>query len=237
MGERRFEDLREALLQAGVAGQPLRRALLEIETHFQHLVDEERSRGTDYQDAHIAAHGLLGTNETLVLSYAARPELHAWSRRWPAVWFVILPLITYTVISGATLAGIFMVADRMAPYLHTIHLAPQTTHDIDLAAHIALLWVFPASVFLTFAVLAYRRRVALRWPLGGIVLTSLLVSLINVSLKFTGGPAPGELGAGIGLSLESLPGQILRAAILASLAVVPLWAWARHGAEGAGLPW
>jgi len=223
MGEQRFENLREALLRTGVAGRQLRRALVEIEAHFRHLVDEERAHGQTDQEARIAAHRRLGTNATLVLSYAARPELRAWSRRWPAVWFVILPLISYIVISAATLAVTLIIADQMSPYLYTIHLSPQLTARIDLSARLVLLCIFPISVFATVAVFAYRRRVALRWPLSGIALTSVLASLINVTLKFTGGPTPGEIGGGIGISPQTLPAQLMRAAILASLAVIPLW--------------
>ena len=222
MGEQRFADLREALLRAGVSGQQVRRAILELEAHFQQLLHEEINRGASEQDAHIAAHRLLGTNEMLVLSYAARRELRAWSHRWPAFWFVVLPLITYFVVSAASVAGFLLIAGRMAPFLHTIHLAPQMTERMDLVARITLLWVLPTSVCLTFAVLAYRQRIALRWPLVGIFLTSLLVSLINVSLKVTGGPSPGEVGAGIGFSPDSLPGQVMRAAIMTSLAAAPL---------------
>jgi hypothetical protein len=223
MGEQRFEDLREALLRTGLAGRQLRRALVEIEAHFWHLLDEERGRTADDQDAHIAAHKRLGTNEMLVLSYAARPQLRAWSRRWPAVCFVIFPLISYVVISAVTLAVTLIVADQMSAYLHTLHLSPQLTERIDLSARIVLLWIFPMSVFIAVAVFAYRRRVALRWPLSGIALTSVLASLINVTLKFTGGPAKGELGGGIGISPQTLPAQLMRAAILTSLAVIPLW--------------
>jgi hypothetical protein len=223
MVEKRFEELKGALLRTGVARRKVQRAVLEIESHFQRLLDEERHRGAADADARIAAHRRLGTNEMLLLHYAARPELHAWPRRWPAFWFAILPLITYLAVSAVTLAGVLMAADQMSPYLHKIRIAPQTTHGIDLTAHIMLLWIFPAAVIITFAVLSLRRRVALRWPIVGAVLISALASLINVSVRFTGGPTPGELGAGIGVSLESLPGQVTRAAILASLAVVPLW--------------
>jgi hypothetical protein len=223
MDEQRFENLREALLRTGVAGRQLRRALVEIEAHFRHLLDEERGHGQDDQDARIAAHNRLGTNETLMLSYAARPELRAWSRRWPAVWFVILPLISYIVISAATLAGISIIADQMAAYLRTVHLAPQITELTDLAARIVLLWIFPMSVFGTVAVFAYRRRVALHWPLSGIAVTGFFASLINVTLRFTGGTAPGELGGGIGISPQTLPAQLMRAALLTALAAMPLW--------------
>jgi hypothetical protein len=228
MSEQRFENLREALLRTGVAGRQLRRALVEIEAHFQNLLDEELAHGQTDQEARIAAHTRLGTNETLLLSYAARPELRAWSRRWPAVCFVILPLISYIVMSAATLAGIVIIADQMSAYLHTVHLSPQLTARIDLSARVVLLWIFPISVFATAAVFAYRRRVALRWPLTGIALTSVLASLINVTLTLTGGPTPGEIGGGIGISPQTLPAQLMRAAILTSLAVIPLWIAARR---------
>jgi hypothetical protein len=228
MGEQRFENLREALLRAGVAGRQLRRALVEIEAHFRHLLDEERAHGQSEQEARIAAYKRLGTNETLVLSYAAHPELRAWSRRWPAFWFVILPLISYIVILTATVAAIVIIADQMAAYLRTVHLAPQITELIDLAARIVLLWIFPMSVFATVAAFAYRRRVALHWPLSGIAVTSFFASLINITLRFTGGNAPGELGGGIGISPQTLPAQLMRAALLTSLAVVPLWIAARR---------
>jgi hypothetical protein len=165
----------------------------------------------------------LGTNETLALSYAARSELRAWSRRWPAVWFVIFPLISYIVISAATLAGILVIADQMAAYLRTIHFSPQLTERIDLSAHIVMLWIFPMCVLTTVAVLAYRRRIALHWPLSGIAITSFFASLINVTLRFTGGTTPGELGGGIGISPQTLPAQLVRAALLIALAGIPLW--------------
>jgi hypothetical protein len=235
MVDQRFNELREALLRAGVGTRHVRRAVLEIENHCQQLIDEERERGASDHDARIEAHRRLGTNLVLVQRYAARPELLAWSHRWPSIWFLLLPLITYLAVSAATLMVVMAVAHQMAPYLHQIHVAPQVTYRIGLAARIVLLWLFPLFVATAFAVLAYRRRVALRWPLIGIVLISALASLINVVVRFTGGPAPGAVGAGIGLSPETLPGQITHAAILASLTLLPLWLATRQARRGYNL--
>jgi hypothetical protein len=232
MVDRRFDELREELLRAGVATRKVRRAVLEIESHFQQLIDEECGRGASDRDARIEAHRRLGTNQVLVMRYAARPELRSWSRRWPSVWFILLPLITYLAVSAATLMTVLVIAHQMAPYLHQIHIAPRVTHGIDLAARVVLLWLFPLFVAAAFAVLAHRRRVALRWPLIAIVAISALASLINVDVTFTGGPTPGGVGAGIGLSPESLPGQLTRAAILASLTLLPLWLAKRRAKRG-----
>jgi hypothetical protein len=232
MVDQRFSELGEALLRAGVGTRHVRRALLEIENHFQQLIDEERERGASDNDVRIEAHRRLGTNQVLVLRYAARPELRAWSRRWPAIWFVLLPLIAYLTVSASTLMAVLAIARQTAPYLHHIHVAPRVTYGIDLAARIGLLWFFPLFVATAFAILAYRRRVALHWPLIGIVSISAVASLVNVVVTFTGGPTPGAVGAGIGLSPESLPGQVVRAAILASLALVPLWLALRRTLRG-----
>jgi hypothetical protein len=223
MADARFDRLREALLRSGVAARNVRRALLEIESHFLQLIEEAHARGCNDRDARIEAHELLGSNHTLVQRFAAQPALLAWSRRWPAIWFTLLPMITYAAVSAATLLAVLASARHMSPYLHRVHVAASVTDEIDLAARIALLWLFPSCVAIAFATLAYRRRVALRFPLIGIVAMSALASLCNVVVRFTGGPAPGEVGAGIGLSAASLPGQLMRGAVLAALALVPLW--------------
>ena len=223
MVDQRFNELRAALLRAGVASRNVRRAVLEIEGHFQQLVDEECGRGASDRDARIEAHRRLGTNQMLVQRYAARPELRAWSRRRPGICFVLLPLITYLLISGAILMSVVGLAHEFEPYLHRVHIAPHVTYRIDLAARIVLLWLFPWFVAAAFAVLAYRRRVALRWPLIGIIVISVLASLTNVDVTLTGGPTPGQVGAGIGISAQSLPEHMTRAAILALSALAPLW--------------
>ena len=48
-------------------------------------------------------------------------------------------------------------------------------------------------------------------------------SLINVNVVLTGGAAPGQAGAGIGISADSLPGQTAHAAVTAALILAPLW--------------
>ena len=223
MVDRRFSELREELLRAGVAPRKIRRAVLEIESHFQQLVDEEVARGSSDHYARSEAHRLLGSNQTLVQHYAARPEFRAWSRRWPAVWFTLVALAAYLALSISSLAILHTVVEHMSVYLSHVYIAPEVTYRIDLMARIVFLWLFSWFVAIAFAVLAYRRRVALHWPIAGIVALSILASLINVTVTLTGGPTPGEYGAGIGFSTRSLPGQMTRAVIIASLVSVPLW--------------
>jgi hypothetical protein len=132
-------------------------------------------------------------------------------------------LAAYLALSISSLAILHTVAERMSDYLRHVYIAPQVTYRVDLVARIVFLWLFPWFVAIAFAVLAYRRRVALHWPIAGIVAVSILASLVNVTVTLTGGPTPGEYGAGIGFSTQSLPGQMTRAVIIASLVSVPLW--------------
>jgi hypothetical protein len=61
----------------------------------------------------------------------------------------------------------------------------------------------------------------------------MLVRVFHGWLVVGGGPyRPGEVGAGIGLSAESLPGHVTRAAVLASLTWVPLWLALRRAQRG-----
>ncbi len=223
MAHQRFRELAEELLRAGVAPCHARRAVLEMESHFDHLIDEETARGSTADEALAKAHRRLGTNQELVRRYAARPELRAWSRRWPSMWFTIVPLLTYLVAGIAALIGFYLIVHYMKPDLQRIQLAPRVTREIDLTARIVLLWCMPLSVAAAFTHLALRRRMALRWPLICIVSLSVFASLSNVIVTITGGPDPGEIGAGIGISTASLSEQSLHAAVLIALSSVPLW--------------
>jgi len=127
------------------------------------------------------------------------------------------------VHGGEDVKVVWSIAHRMDPYLHRIHVSPDVTHDIDLAARIVLLWCLPLCVAAAFTRLAARRGIALRWPLVCIVSLSTFASLSNVIVTVTGGPDPGEIGAGIGISTASLSGQSLHAAVLIALSSVPLW--------------
>jgi hypothetical protein len=98
---------------------------------------------------------------------------------------------------------------------------------------VTFLGVFPASIAAAFAVWAERRRVALRWPLIGIVAVSILASLINVEFVITGGASPGYAGAGIGISTKTLLEHMARAIAVAACAAAPLLIALRRGRRDA----
>ncbi len=222
MPERRFIELREALLRAGVAAPNVRRAVVEIESHFHELMDEALARGESRERARSEAHALLGADHTLIHRYADQPELQAWSSRWPAIWFTVLPLISFLVLFLTVPAVFVLLGDHMAEYLHHVHISVRISDRIDLAVRMIFLWILPIFVAAMFAVLAFRQRIALLWPAVGTIVLCGMASLINVSIVLTGGASPGEATAGIGISTDRLPGQATHALALATLVLGPL---------------
>ena len=228
MSEQRFQKLRGALLEAGIAKRNARRAASEIEDHFHQLVGEACARGADEEDARRVAHATLGSDEILIGRYAARRELLAWPSRWPALWFTLMPLGCYLALSVATMAALVLGMGQMSAYLHLIRVPPGVSYLIDLAVCVVFLWLLPTSVAAAFGVWARRRRIPLRWSVIGIAVVSILAALINIEFTVTGGPSPGSAGAGIGVSAHSLPAQTLRALAVGLSALLPLWIAARR---------
>ena len=220
------------MLRAGVAPRHVRRAVLEIEVHFHQLVDDGLARGESENDANLKAQGLLGTDQTLIQRYADMPELRSWASRWTAIWFTIVPLLSFMALFVATMAMFSLIGHHMA--VHQMHVSARASYRIDLAARITCLWTIPLLLAGAFAVLAYRRRIAPGWPVAGILIMCGLASLINVGVALPDGVTRGQTAAGIGISAESLPGQILHAAVIAMLVLAPLWlALRRLRREGA----
>jgi len=236
MPDHPFASLREALLRVGVAPRHVRRAVLELDGHFRQLVQEGLQRGDSEAAARVAARQLLGTDEVLIGRYAGLPELRAWCSRRPVVWFTLVPLISFIVLFVGTLAVLGLSAEMTSGYLHHVQVSALASSRIDWAAQLFFLWGLPLSIAAAFAILAYRQRVALHWPVAGMAIVCCLVSLLNVSVVLTGGEPPGSLGAGIGISLQSLPRQMAHAGSIMALVVVPWWiVWRRHRLDGAAV--
>jgi hypothetical protein len=81
--------------------------------------------------------------------------------------------------------------------------------------------VLPASVAITFCILASARRAPLSWTLVGVVLVSLLGATTNAQLELPPITSRPALGAGIGFSTEAFGLPLLRATSTFLLVVLP----------------
>jgi hypothetical protein len=223
MLEQRFVFLRERLLGAGIAAAHAHRAVAELQSHFQQLADAASARGAGPDEARIEAHALLGSDQDIIHRFVSQPELHSWASRRAAPLFALFPFLCFIALPLLAAVVGWAFSAPLTAYLHRIQVPPEVSHWIDFAVQVALLWIAPIGISAAFAVLAYRQRVALRWPAAGVLALCAFVSLINVDFIVRGGANPGEASAGIGLSMDTLPGQAARTAAMAALVLAPLW--------------
>jgi len=221
-------EIRAALLEAGLAPRAVSRAVHEIEDHYRQLLAEGTARGETAELAGDQAALRLGSLQAITAAYAERPELLAWSRRRPAICFTLLPLLGYAALFAATLGLLIAFGNVSDPYLRGIHLSAQGTYRIGLSVQILMLWIFPLLLSIGVGLIAHRRRAPLWFPAAGIFFIGILASLLNVDLKITGGHPAGQVGAGIGISTDTLPQTLGHALLVAALALVPLWRVSRR---------
>lgn len=217
----RLSALRERLLRAGVSPRGVRRVVEELEDHFQDVLRELEAQGLDARDARARADERLGSDEVLVASILARPELLSWARRRPAVAFAILPLPVFAaafVVSIAALAG--------AGYLvHTWPFRPSTGWQwVSRCFSLWILWALPAATAILCAHAAWRRRVSLLWPIVGILIVGVLGSLTNVHVRWPTPTSRGMIGAGIGFGTAHAVLPLLRAGSTIGIAWLVYWA-------------
>ncbi|HUX73010.1 MAG TPA: hypothetical protein VMV25_03850 [Steroidobacteraceae bacterium] len=232
MSERRFADLAEALLRNGVAAKRVRRAVIEIEDHYRQLVDDALARGKTLTDARNDAHALLGSDQVLIDRFSGQVELRAWWSRRTRFCFGLAPLLSYVALSVTTMAILMLIARHMDPYLHRVHVPLGISRRIGLAVRVIFLWIFPVLVAAAYALIAYRQRIRLRWPVAGILFLCGFAALVNVDMVITGGSSPGEANGGIGVSGASWPAQAARAIATAMVVLGPLWLAVRRSRRG-----
>ena len=228
MVDPRFASLAETLLRAGVSARYAKRASVEIQSHFQQLVDAAVARGARLNEARLEAHSLVGSDQALVQEFTNRPELQSWASRRAGVCFTMLPLLCFVALAAALMALICVCCYELQAYLHRVLVPPDVGTLISLGVRVTILWIVPILISATFGALAYRQRVALKWPALGIGTLCCFVSLINVTMIIRQGVSPGAVGASMGLSVQSLPGQAARAAVMGALVLVPLYLGARR---------
>lgn len=230
MIDSRFRRMRETMLHGGVAARHARRAMLEIDAHFADLVALAIARGSTPQAAREDAHQVLGSDESLVNSFIAQPELQSWMSRHAGWLFCMAPFLSFVAFAVAAFSCVFFFGDSVTAYVRRTHTTPIATAAIDTSAQVLLLWIMPLCISGATAVLAYRQRIPLRWPVVGIVLLCTLAALTNVSVVLKG-YEPGEIGAGFGVSTSQLPAQLARDVVTLTPAILPLIFLARRSRQ------
>lgn len=226
MNEHRFRLLEIEMIRRGVGVRHCRRAALELQCHHRDLVAQALARGEGPEEAERSAHEALGTDALLIERYLHQSELRGWAYRWRA-GFLLAPLLGFMTIVAAQIASLVLIVSHLPPQLRHIKLPGALTYGVNAVVNVSCLWVIPIAVAIGFGVVAIRHRVALRWPLTGILLLSLCAALMNVSFILTGGTPSGVASAGLGVNLATLPHQLLHATATATVALLAV-GWLRY---------
>jgi len=206
----------------GVAPRHVQRILFELHTHLQDLREELGGRGLSPEEIEAEATGRLRA-EAVVEAARERPELRSWMRRWPLAAFTILPLFVYAALfaGGLVLVALSLgITKRFGLPIESSPVLQDAVSSIMEGFELLL----PASVAITWCIVASSRRAPLIWTLAGVALISLLGATTNAQLQLPPVVSRPALGAGLGFSTESFGAPLLRAASTFLIVLLPyLW--------------
>src|SRR5271168_4714586 len=100
---KRFHELRERLLRAGVAPRHVRRYLTELADHLADLRAEEERAGRSRADAESAALLRLGGMEDLAKAMIEQRQFQSWCVRAPWAMFGLGPVFLLGLVWCAAL--------------------------------------------------------------------------------------------------------------------------------------
>jgi len=99
----RFEALRLELRKRGVAPLYVERTVSELTAHLADLESAARDAGLDDAEAERVARATLGDDRAITAAVLGRPELLAWSTRYPRVAYCLQSAATIGTLPGLPL--------------------------------------------------------------------------------------------------------------------------------------
>ena len=232
MREPDFHSLRETLLRGGVAPTHIRRTITELQDHHTDLFAEAFAKGCSVENAALEASIRLGDEDALAAEILARPELRSWTHRWPwvaycvtpTVLFVLafVPLLLLLVLSGAVQLDRGAFSNRWG--------SPDSIWSVAGAIRAFYTFGLPLLLAASCCVVAGRRRTAMRWPVFGVIIVSIIGGAIQFDVIWPYGP---ELHGALQMRTAVPPfpgftGTLLRAAATCALTLGPYLLWRRR---------
>lgn len=229
MREPNLHSLRETLLRGGIAPKHVRRTITELQDHHTDLFAEALARGSSLENAEREAAMRLGNEDSLAVEILARPELRSWTHRWPLIAYCVTPAFLLGLAFAALL--LFLGLSGAA------HIDQGTFSDRwgFMAGAIRLFYSFGLPVLLAGACcfVAGQRRAALRWPVLGVLIASIIGGAIQLNVVWPHGP---EADGAIAMTISVPPfpgsgGSLLRAAATCALTLGPYLWWRKRVAR------
>lgn len=231
---RRFNELRERLLRAGVAPRHVRRYLAELNEHLSDLIAEETSAGRNPDDAQAAALSRLGATDQLASAMISRREFQSWSAKTPWAVFGLAPMF---LLAAAYFAACFYLWCGWNLFLpaadtpfRTIGGPVYGISNLYFQAGKLFYFAAPALIGWAVATIAARQRVKAWWPLVTFALVACMGATAHIQasrLAVEGGLYHIKMSVlGIGGISRGING-IYGAAIFAAL-TLPYLVWRKR---------
>jgi hypothetical protein len=220
-----FSLLAEKLLRSGVAPRHVGRLVEELESHLAALEQEETDAGKSIGQARASARERLGSDELLIRSVTARPQLLSWGARQPFLTCALGPLmaLVVTAVAFLLLAAAFIGAAHLFSSSNSPHSGPPAVLRAAFEVLLALVtYVAPIACCAVLAWYVATRRLKLAWAWVGIVSTALLGATWNLNLHWAHGVERGSIGAGIGFSTTAPALAAFAARCLSAIAAAML---------------
>jgi hypothetical protein len=182
----------------------VKRLIAELEAHFADLVAELQSTGLSPAECESRAAVRLGTEDAVAANILARPELQSWTRQWPWLAFVLLPLLALPlqfVLSMLAALGVFNFSTRV---LGLTALNPGAVPWVVGALQTYGVWIAPILAAGAACFLAARRGAPALWPIVGSALIALVGASTNASFEWSPAVPRGVLSGGIGIQFPDL---------------------------------
>lgn len=225
---KRFDELRERLLRAGVAPRHVRRYLRELREHLADLTAEEEVAGRSRADAEGAALVRLGGTDELARAMMERREFRSWCARAP---WAVFGLGSLMVLAGAYFAACFILwsgwkmflPNAVTPFGSVV--AGPIYGLQNIYFQMGRMIYFGAPIFIGWAIgtVAARQRLRAVWPMVGLAVIALMGSAAHVHVFR---PAASVSGGQVGMNFafESATG-LLHAGVIFLFAVLPYVIW------------
>ena len=166
-----FENVREQLLQAGIAASHVNRYIMELRDHLVDMTSRERINGADAKDASARARTLMGSDAQLVQAMLDRSPPRSLAVKAPWAVFGLLPVVAIFAVSWL----VTMMMMRLLWPVRTLMPADMPGGYQALIAAVTIFTGYVLGPMLAAGCLAIalRQRLSSAWVWAGLVLISL----------------------------------------------------------------
>ena len=215
-----FHELRERLLQAGVAPRHVRRYLSELTDHLADLTIEEQRAGRSSPDAQSAALNRLGRMDELARAMMKRRHVQAWSVRAPWAAFGVAPIVLMAAAYFIALFILWSGWKLLLPATDSPFVRVDGFSMFYFGVGRLIYYGAPILIGWGIVIIAARQRLRVLWP----TLSLLLIAWIGGTARVRASRS--EVAGGIEhISMHFSLAPSMYAAVILSLTVLPLLIW------------